>query len=190
MCRGGLDGVLPSPLPRGGLVSRAIGLVDVGNFGHQRIVGVRVGKHGANGEKNCDGDISSAYVHDSCITSCLQRGARRLLEAGRVKEKMSLECLTFANGQRRAPLVPQDVQTDAAVAVDVGMIDAGGEVDLWWLERVVGREVDCKEEDAAGVWRVAGSHDGRLPVKLSGETYVSVKIPRRGMIQSAARAAE
>jgi hypothetical protein len=49
---------------------------------------------------------------------------------------------TFGDGQRRAPLIPQDVETDAAVRVDVRVVDAGGEVDLWRLERVVGREVD------------------------------------------------
>jgi hypothetical protein len=32
------------------------------------------------------------------------------------------------------------------------VVDAGGEVDLWGLERVVGREVDCEEEDATRVW--------------------------------------
>lgn len=46
------------------------------------------------------------------------------------------------------------------------MIDAGGEVDFRGLEGVVGREVNCEEEDAAGVWRVAGTHDGGLPVEL------------------------
>lgn len=34
------------------------------------------------------------------------------------------------------------------------MIDAGSEVDLRGFERVIGREVDIKEENAAGVWRV------------------------------------
>jgi len=77
--------------------------------------------------------------------------------------------LTFRDGERRAPLIPQDVQTDAAVAVDVRVVDTGGEVDLRRLERVVGGEVDRKEEDAAGVWRVARSHDGRLPVELQGD---------------------
>jgi hypothetical protein len=60
--------------------------------------------------------------------------------------------LTLRNGQGRAPLVSQDVQTDAAVGVDVWMVDAGCEVDLWWLEWVVGWEVNGEEEDAAGVW--------------------------------------
>lgn len=59
---------------------------------------------------------------------------------------------TLGNGERRAPLIPQDVQADRAVAVDVGMVDAGGEVDLRGLEGVVCGEVDGEEEDAAGVW--------------------------------------
>jgi hypothetical protein len=32
------------------------------------------------------------------------------------------------------------------------VIDPSGEVDLWWLEGVIGREVDRKEEDTARVW--------------------------------------
>lgn len=59
---------------------------------------------------------------------------------------------TLGNGERRAPLIPQDVQADRAVAVDVGMVDAGGEVDLRGLEGVVCGEVNGEEEDAAGVW--------------------------------------
>lgn len=51
-------------------------------------------------------------------------------------------------------MVPQDVQTNAAVGVDVGVVDAGGEVDLGGLEGVVGGEVDGKEEDTSGVWGV------------------------------------
>jgi hypothetical protein len=39
-------------------------------------------------------------------------------------------------------LVSQNVQADAAVGVDVGVIDAGGEVDLRGLKWVVGREMD------------------------------------------------
>ena len=58
---------------------------------------------------------------------------------------------TFRNRERRAPLVPQYVQADAAVAVDVGVVDAGGEVDLRRLEGVVCWEVYREEEDTAGV---------------------------------------
>ena len=60
--------------------------------------------------------------------------------------------LTFRDGECWAPLVPQYVQANAAVAVDVRVVDAGGEVDLWWLEWVVCGEVNRKEEDTAGVW--------------------------------------
>jgi hypothetical protein len=56
-------------------------------------------------------------------------------------------------------LVPQDVQTDTAVGVDVGVVDAGGEVDLGGLEWVVGGEVDGEEEDTSGVWRVSLEYD-------------------------------
>lgn len=49
---------------------------------------------------------------------------------------------TFRYGQGWAPLVPQNVQTDAAVRVDVWVVDAGGEVDLRGLEGVVCWEVD------------------------------------------------
>jgi len=71
----------------------------------------------------------------------------------------------FRDGEGGAPLVPQDVQTDTAVRVDVGVIDAGGEVNLGRLERVVGREVNREEEDTSGVWRVTRTHDRSLPVE-------------------------
>lgn len=57
-CRG-LDGVLSSPLPRGGFVSGAIGLVDVGDLRHQRVVWVRVCEHGADGEEDCSFTVSA-----------------------------------------------------------------------------------------------------------------------------------
>ena len=34
-------------------------------------------------------------------------------------------------------MVSQDVQADTTVGVDVGVVDASGEVDLRWLEWVV-----------------------------------------------------
>ena len=70
------------------------------------------------------------------------------LALARLKRARSL---TFRDGQGGAPLVSQDVQADAAVRVDVGVVDAGGEVDLGRLEGVVGREVDGEEEDTSGV---------------------------------------
>jgi len=73
---------------------------------------------------------------------------------------------TFRYRQRRTPLVSEDVETDTAIAVDVWVIDASGEVDLWWLEWVVCREMDGEEEDSARVWRVTRTHDCGLPVEL------------------------
>ena len=61
---------------------------------------------------------------------------------------------TLGDGQRGAPLVTQDVEADAAVGVDVGVVDPGCEVDLWGLEGVVRRELDLKEEDTPSVGRV------------------------------------
>merc|ERR1711939_432857 len=48
----------------------------------------------------------------------------------------------FRYCQSRAPLVSWNVQTYAAVRVDVGMVDSGGEVDFRRLEGVVCWEVD------------------------------------------------
>ncbi len=59
---------------------------------------------------------------------------------------------TLRHCQRRAPLVSQNVEADAAVRVDVGVVDPRCEVDLGWLKRIVGGEVDGKEKDASGIW--------------------------------------
>lgn len=51
--------------------------------------------------------------------------------------------------ESRTPLVSEDVKTDAAVGVDVGVVNPGGEVDLRRLEWVVGGEVDVQEENTS-----------------------------------------
>jgi len=71
----------------------------------------------------------------------------------------------FGYRQSRAPLVSENIQTDTAVRVDVGMIDSGGEVDLRWLKRVVCGKVDGQEEDTSLERAVTGTHDRCLPVK-------------------------
>jgi hypothetical protein len=48
-----LNGVLAGPLPSCGFVAGSVGLVDVGDFGDQWVVGVGVGEHGADGEEDC-----------------------------------------------------------------------------------------------------------------------------------------
>ena len=47
-----LDGVLASPLPGRRLISGTIRLVHVGDLGYQRVVGVGVRQHGADGEED------------------------------------------------------------------------------------------------------------------------------------------
>lgn len=64
------------------------------------------------------------------------------------------QTLTFGDCESRTPLVSQDVKTDTAVRVDVGVIDSGSEIDLRRLEWVVGREMNGQEEDTSRVWRV------------------------------------
>lgn len=49
---GTLTGILSGEFPSVGLVARSVGFVDVGNLGNQRIVGVGVGQHGADGEQH------------------------------------------------------------------------------------------------------------------------------------------
>lgn len=98
---------------------------------------------------------------------------------------------TFRNRKGWTPLIPQNVQAYAAIRVDVWMIDAGGEIDFGWFERIIGGEVDSQEEYAARVRAIAlfillvkspkregtirdttmrrstyRSHDSSLPVKL------------------------
>lgn len=83
--------------------------------------------------------------------------------------------LAFADRQSRAPLVSKNVQADAAVGVDVGVVDASGEVHLRGLEGVVCREVDGQEEDTTRVRGVTlqGSESAiisesvRLPLRHS-----------------------
>lgn len=91
-------------------------------------------------------------------------GHKRIVRVGVCEHRANGE-QHFRDSESRAPLVSQDVQTDAAVGVDVGVIDASGEVDLGRLEGVVGREVNGKEEDTARVWGVTRTHDGCLPVE-------------------------
>jgi hypothetical protein len=61
---------------------------------------------------------------------------------------------TFRDCKSGAPLVSQNVKADTAIRVDVGVVDTSGKVDLGWLKRIIGREVDGQEEDASRVWRV------------------------------------
>ena len=67
-------------------------------------------------------------------------------------------------GQRRAPVVLQNIQANGTVAVDVAVVDASTKGHFRRLERVVLRKMNIEEEYAARVWRAIGSHYARNPV--------------------------
>ena len=59
--------------------------------------------------------------------------------------------------QSRAPLVLENVKTDSAKLVNVGVVDASGEGELGRFERVVCGEIDIEEEHSTLEWRVGGT---------------------------------
>jgi hypothetical protein len=59
--------------------------------------------------------------------------------------------LAFRDGQRRRPLVPEDIKTNRPVCIDVGVVDLGREADFGGLEGVVRRERDGQEKDTSGI---------------------------------------
>ena len=61
---------------------------------------------------------------------------------------------TFRYGQRRRPLIPQDIQTDGAIGIDVRVVDLGRKTDLGRFEGVIGRKGDREEENTACIRRV------------------------------------
>ena len=70
----------------------------------------------------------------------------------------------LGDGEGRAPVVLQDVQTDDALAVDVAVVDAGAERHLGRLEGVLRGEVDVQKEDAALVHGPRRAQDGGDPL--------------------------
>ena len=54
----------------------------------------------------------------------------------------------FRDCESGRPVVSQYIQTYASVAIDVGMVDPGCEVELRWFEGVIGREMDVQEENS------------------------------------------
>ena len=81
-------------------------------------------------------------------------GHQRIIRVG-IRQHRANRQQHLGDRQRGAPLVPQDIQTDRAVRVDVRVVDLRREDDLGRLERVVRRERDGEEEHAPCVRRVA-----------------------------------
>ena len=90
---------------------------------YKRIVGVGISEHRA--------DRPQHYTEDDIRVS-----------NRRWPSDIACEARTLRDGQRWRPLVPQDVEADRAVRVDIRVVDLGREADLGRLEGVVGRERD------------------------------------------------
>ena len=82
-----------------------------------------------------------------------------------VGEKAANGKQDLADGQGGTPLILQNVQTNSSIGVDVAMINASGEVDLRWFERIISWEMNVKKEDTASIRGVIWTHDGGLPVE-------------------------
>ena len=70
----------------------------------------------------------------------------------------------LGNGQRRGPLVLENVQADDAAGIHIGMIDLRHKGDLRGLKGIISGEVDVHFEDPAGERGIAGPHDDAGPV--------------------------
>ena len=70
------------------------------------------------------------------------------------------------NGKCRGPLVLQNVEADAAIGVDVTVVNSRRKRHFWRFEWVVSREVDVEEEHTSRVWGIIWAHDGCLPCEL------------------------
>lgn len=69
------------------------------------------------------------------------------------------------DGKSGRPLIPQDIQANTTIGVDVGVVNPGGEVHLRRLERIICGESNAKEKDTRRIRTVGGSHDSSLPVE-------------------------
>jgi hypothetical protein len=65
--------------------------------------------------------------------------------------------------QDSTPLVLENVEADAALHVDIGVVDGSGEADLRRHVWVAGREVEAQLECESRVGRVGGTDDGAVP---------------------------
>lgn len=83
----------------------------------------------------------------------------------RVAQQRTNRQQNLRNRQRRRPLLFQNVQTNAPVRVHVRMVHFCFEIYLWRFKRVIGREVDRDEEQAALVRTFGWADDGRVPVE-------------------------
>ena len=70
----------------------------------------------------------------------------------------------FADRQTGRPLfLPQNVEANPPVTVDVGMVNFSPESALWRLQRISVRHSYSQVEETLSVGRILGTRDSRLP---------------------------
>lgn len=97
------------------------------NLGNERVVRVGVGQHRTDRQQHC------IATNNKCKTTTISRCPRQ----EHAQRPQATAVLTLADGQSRTPLIPQNVQTDRPVRVDVRVVDSSGKADFGGLEGVV-----------------------------------------------------
>lgn len=104
----------------------------VSNLRNKRVVRVGIREHRADREENYGrhgekeeerGEGQRCLLRTRSSEGCIERTKR-----------------TLRDGQSRRPLVPEDIQANGSIRVDVGVVDLGGESNLGGLEGVVCRK--------------------------------------------------
>ena len=105
----------------------------------------------------CSRGIPAGPVARSCVVALpvvlVHRGDlghERIIRVGVGQQRADGE-KHLGDGERRRPLILEDVQANGAICIDVRMVNFRSERHLRWLEWVVGREVNVEEEDTTGV---------------------------------------
>jgi len=83
----------------------------------------------------------------------------------RVCQKRANGKQDLRNSKSRAPLLFEDVEANAAIAVDVRMKYLCSERNLRRLEWIVWGEVNVHQENTTGKWAIGRTHDCSLPMK-------------------------
>jgi len=70
----------------------------------------------------------------------------------------------LGDGQRRTPIVLQYIETNDALRVNIAVINASLESDLWWFKGIVWLEMDVEEKDAALIAGARWAKNSRNPL--------------------------
>ena len=82
-----------------------------------------------------------------------------------IREKRGNRQQHLGDREAWAPVVLEDVKADTTVGIDVRVVHLRRESYLWWLERIVCREVDVEVKRAATVGRVCWPNQDSLPLE-------------------------